>query len=159
MEKNMYLEGSYEFQSKRQLVWDMLLNPEVIGSIIPGANGLEEIGENKYQSTIVVKVGPVHGRFEANIELADIQPVDSYKLLLSGTSPVGYVSGEGRVRLEETDGVTKMFYSGNAVVGGKIAAVGQRLLDLAAKTIAQQGLNALAQKVEARIAQENAAAE
>jgi carbon monoxide dehydrogenase subunit G len=155
----MHLEGTYEFETHQQVVWDMLQDPTVIGSIIPGANGLDEIGDNLYQSVIVVKVGPVQGRFEATVELADLNPIDSYKLILHGKSPVGYVDGEGVVTLEEMGGTTTMIYSGDANVGGRIATVGQRLLDIAAKGIAKQALNALARKIQERIEQENAAAE
>jgi carbon monoxide dehydrogenase subunit G len=155
----MHIEGTYEFQSRRELVWEMLQNPEVIGSIIPGANGLKPIGENRYESAIVVKVGSIQGRFEAQMELTDINPPESYKLIIKGSSPVGHVNGEGRVRLEENNHITTMFYSGDAAIGGKIAAVGQRLLDVAAKAIARQSLNALASKVEERIRAQNDAAE
>lgn len=155
----MHLEGTYEFETNQQLVWDMLQDPDVIGSIIPGANGLEEIGDNKYESVIVVKVGPVQGRFEATVELADLNPIDSYKLILHGKSPVGFVDGEGEVRLEYADNVTTMFYSGDAKVGGRIAAVGQRLLDVAAKGITKQALNALARKIQERIEGENVSVE
>ncbi len=151
----MHLEGSYEFEASQDLVWDMLQDPDVIGSIIPGANGLEEIEERKYASVIVVKVGPVSGRFKADIELADVNPPDTYTLILHSSSPVGHVSGEGVVRLDHVDGVTTMFYSGDTSVGGKIASVGQRLLDVAARTIANQSLNALAKKVRDRIEAEN----
>jgi carbon monoxide dehydrogenase subunit G len=156
----MHLEGTYEFETNQQVVWDMLQDPQVIGSIIPGANGLQPMGDNKYQSVIVVKVGPVQGRFEANIELADLTPPDGYRLIFHGSSPVGLVDGEGVVQLAEAAGVTTMFYSGDAVVGGKIATVGQRLLDVAAKAIAKQALNALARKIRGEIeANESAATE
>ena len=153
----MHLEGTYEFEASQDLVWDMLQNPEVIGSIIPGAAGMKEVDEHKYVSEIVVKVGPVSGRFKADIELADVNPPSSYTLILHSSSPVGHVSGEGLVRLEHADGVTTMLYSGDTSVGGKIASVGQRLLDVAAKTIANQSLNALARKVRDRIEAENQA--
>jgi hypothetical protein len=154
----MEISGDYTFNAPREFVWDILQDPEVIGSIIPGSSGLEEIAENKYTSTIVVKVGPVGGSFKAEIELADIKPPDSYKLILNSNSPVGYVAGEGAVRLEQTGDVTTMFYSGNAKVGGKIAAVGQRLLDVAAKFITKQSLDGLAKRIEDRINAENPAA-
>jgi uncharacterized protein len=152
----MHLEGTYEFQSNRQLVWDMLLNPEVIGSIMPGSQGLTEVEPNKFHTALVVKVGPVNGKFEANIDLADIDEPESYKLIVEGKGPAGHVTGEGVIRLEETNAMTIMHYSGDAKVGGKIAAVGQRLLDVAAKQIAKQSLIKLAKRVEERIDEENA---
>lgn len=147
----MHLEGSYEFYSQRELVWDVLMDIDVLGSIIPGSQGLEEVGENKYQSKLAVKVGPVNGKFEANFELADINAPDNYRIIVNGKGPAGHVSGAGLIRLEGDDSGTVMHYSGDAKIGGKIAAVGQRLLDVAAKQIAKQALRKLSKQVEARL--------
>jgi hypothetical protein len=148
----MKLEGTYTFEASREFVWDMLQDPEVISSIIPGSEQLEEIGENKYLSVLVVKVGPVNGRFEGQVELTDLNAPESYTMIMSGKGPAGHMNGTGNVRLEEQDGTTIMHYTGDAKVGGKIAAVGQRLLDVAAKQLAKQSLNLLAKRIQERIA-------
>ncbi len=148
----MHIEGSYDFKHARELVWDALMDLEVLGSIIPGSQGLEEIGENKYQSKLAVKVGPVNGKFEASFELADVAPPQSYRLLVEGKGPAGHVSGAGTIELSQENGVTVMHYAGDARIGGKIAAVGQRLLDAAAKQVARQALRKLSRQVEARLA-------
>ena len=147
----MHIEGSYDFDSQRELVWDVLMDIDVLGSIIPGSKGLEEIGENKYQSKLSVRVGPVNGKFEANFQLADLNAPESYRLIVDGKGPAGHVAGEGTIRLESADGGTVMHYAGDARIGGKIAAVGQRLLDVAAKQIAKQSLKKLSKQVEARL--------
>ena len=147
----MHIEGSYEFESERELVWDILMDIDVLGSIIPGSKGLQEIGENKYQSKLAVKVGPVNGKFEANIELADVMRPESYRLIVAGKGPAGHVAGEGKIRLEQTETKTVMHYAGDARIGGKIAAVGQRLLDVAAKQITKQALKKLSKQIETRL--------
>jgi len=147
----MHIEGSYEFKSERELVWEVLMDMDVLGSIIPGSKGLEAIGENKYQSKLSVRVGPVNGKFEAQFELADINKPESYRLLVEGKGPAGHVTGEGTIRLARENGVTVMRYAGDARIGGKIAAVGQRLLDVAAKQIAKQSLKKLSKQVELRL--------
>lgn len=147
----MHIEGSYDFDSKRELVWDVLMDIDVLGSIIPGSKGLEEIGENKYQSKLSVRVGPVNGKFESQFELVDVNAPESYRLLVEGKGPAGHVTGEGRIRLEQTNGGTVMHYAGDARIGGKIAAVGQRLLNVAAKQIAKQSLKKLSKQVELRL--------
>jgi len=147
----MHIEGSYEFESERELVWDVLMDIEVLGSIIPGSKGLQEIAANTYQSKLAVKVGPVSGKFESTFELAEVKPPASYKLIVAGRGPAGHVTGEGVIRLEQTAGKTVMYYAGDAKIGGKIAAVGQRLLDIAARQIARQSLNKLARQVESRL--------
>lgn len=148
----MHIEGSYEFESDRELVWSALMDIEVLGSIIPGSKGLQEIGPDKYQSKLAVKVGPVSGKFESTFELADVQPPESYKLIVTGKGPAGHVTGEGTIRLEQQSEKTVMHYAGDAKIGGKIAAVGQRLLDIAAKQIARQSLKKLARQIESRLA-------
>ena len=147
----MHIEGSYEFDSRRELVWDVLMDIDVLGSIIPGSQGLQAIGENKYQSKLAVKVGPVNGKFEANFELADVNAPESYRLIVSGKGPAGHVNGAGVISLAAADGGTVMHYAGDARIGGKIAAVGQRLLDVAAKQIAKQALRKLSKQVEMRL--------
>ena len=147
----MHIEGSYEFDSERQLVWDVLMDIDVLGSIIPGSKGLSEIGENKYQSKLAARIGPVNGKFEANFELTDIMAPESYGLIVDGKGPAGHVSGAGTIRLEAKNGGTVMHYAGDAKIGGKIAAIGQRLLDVAARQIAKQALKKLSKQVEARL--------
>lgn len=147
----MHIEGSYDFESERDLVWDVLMDIDVLGSIIPGSKGLEAIGENKYQSKLAVRVGPVNGKFESKFELVDIDKPESYRILVEGKGPAGHVTGEGMIRLAPADGGTVMHYAGDARIGGKIAAVGQRLLDVAAKQIAKQALKKLSKQIEARL--------
>ena len=147
----MHIEGSYEFDSRRELVWDVLMDIDVLGSIIPGSQGLNEIADNKYQSKLAVKVGPVNGKFEANFELADVNAPESYRLIVEGKGPAGHVTGAGTISLAASDGGTVMHYAGDARIGGKIAAVGQRLLDVAAKQIAKQALRKLSKQVEMRL--------
>lgn len=147
----MHIEGSYEFESQRELVWEVLMDIDVLGSIIPGSKGLQEIGENKYESKLAVRVGPVNGKFESSFELADVKAPESYRLIVAGKGPAGHVTGEGEIRLAQTNGVTVMHYAGDARIGGKIAAVGQRLLDVAAKQIAKQALKKLSKQIEMRL--------
>ena len=147
----MHIEGSYEFDSERELVWDVLMDIDVLGSIIPGSKGLQEIGENKYESKLAVKVGPVSGKFESQIELVDVIEPESYRLLVKGKGPAGHVTGAGEIRLAQENGMTVMHYAGDARIGGKIAAVGQRLLDVAAKQITKQALKKLSKQIETRL--------
>ncbi len=147
----MHIEGSYDFDFDRELVWDVLMDIDVLGSIIPGSKGLEAIGENKYQSKLAVRVGPVNGKFESQFELVDINQPESYRILVEGKGPAGHVTGAGTIRLAQSDGGTVMHYAGDARIGGKIAAVGQRLLDVAAKQIAKQALKKLSKQIEMRL--------
>ena len=147
----MHIEGSYEFDYARELVWDVLMDVDVLGSIIPGSKGLIQIGDNKYESRLSVRVGPVNGKFQSSFELRDVNAPESYRLVVEGKGPAGHVTGEGEIRLAQDNGATVMHYAGDARIGGKIAAVGQRLIDVAAKQITKQALKKLSKQIEARL--------
>ena len=149
----MHIEGSYDFEFESELVWDVLMDIEVLGSIIPGSKGLQEIGENKYQSKLAVKVGPVNGKFEATCRTGGCD-AGARELPSAGRRQrvrPGHVTGEGTIRLTQEGSGTVMYYAGDARIGGKIAAVGQRLLNVAAKQITKQALKKLSKQVEARL--------
>jgi len=146
------LTGTYIFDAPRQAVWDALMDPQVIAAILPGCEKMEETGPNNYRAHIKIKVGPVQGNFEATVALSNIQPPHDYHLSVSGKGTPGFVTGEGDLTLEEQDaGKTLLTYKGKATVGGKLAGVGQRLLDSSAKFIVNQGLNALEKEIKVRI--------
>lgn len=144
------LEGTYTFDAPREVVWEVLLDPQAIAQALPGTQSLEEIEENTYRGVMNVRVGPVQGRFEGTVKLTDITPPEKYHLVVEGKGPQGFVSGEGDLRLEEQDGRTILHYSGQAQVGGRIAAVGQRLIESTARSLVRQGLEALNRQVQAR---------
>lgn len=147
----MKIEGNYTFDAPRKVVWEMFLDPEVLARTMPGCKKLELVGENEYEGMMQMKVGPVQGTFKGNVHLTDLQAPETYHMKVDGRGPSGFVQGEGDVRLEETDeGSTIMHYSGDAQVGGRLAQVGQRLLDSSARAITKQSLENLAKQIDAR---------
>ena len=146
----MKLEGSYTFAAPRQEVWEMLLDPEVLARALPGCEELEQVGENEYKATLNVRVGPVQGRFSGAVSLSDLNPPASYHMKVSGQVAPGLVTCEGNITLEEQDGSTVMHYVGDAQIGGRIASVGQRLLDSSARSLTRQGLQAIDALIQAR---------
>ena len=146
----MDLAGTYTFDAPRDEVWQALMDPTVLVSIMPGCESLEEVGENEYQTTLKIKVGPVQGKFKGNIELLEINEPDSYRMKVDGQGPSGFMKGDGQVKLESQGDSTLMHYTGTAQVGGRIASVGQRLLDSSAKAITKQSLDGLNQQITAR---------
>lgn len=155
----MELSGDYWFDAPQAMVWDALLDPNVLGQVMPGGKGIERIGENQYNGTLEVKVGPVQGTFQGKITLTDIQPPESYKIEVDGKGAPGFVKANGSLKLETRDGKTFMEYSGTAQVGGRIASVGQRLLDSAARSIVKQSLDALNEYLKVQVAQQPSGAE
>lgn len=149
----MQIQGTHTFKAPRQLVWDALQDPTILSMALPGGEQLEKLNENEYKAAMNVRVGPVQGKFEGKIELTDINPIDSYRMKVSGQGAPGFVNGEGNVHLEENGDETLMRYTGDVQVGGKIAGVGQRLIDSTAKSIIRQGLAALDTQIQARVEQ------
>lgn len=154
----MQIQGTHTFKAPQSIVWDALQDPSLLSMALPGGEQLEKLNENEYKAAMNVRVGPVQGKFEGKIELADINAPDSYRMKVSGQGSPGFVNGEGHVRLEASGAETIMHYTGDVQVGGKIAGVGQRLIDSTAKSIIRQGLAALDVQIVARAEQAAAAA-
>ncbi len=146
----MKLDGSYTFAAPRSEVWDALLDPEVLSKALPGCEALEQTGENQYKAVLNVRVGPVQGRFSGTVSLSELNPPVSYHMKVSGQGAPGFVNGEGDITLEEESESTVMHYTGDAQIGGRIASVGQRLLDSSAKSLIRQGLQAIDSLIQAR---------
>ena len=147
----MKIQGEHRFAAPRQEVWEALLDPEVLARTVPGSQGLERTGDNAFQGELKIKVGPVQGVFQGKVTLDDLKPPASYTLKLDGRGAPGFVNGTGGIVLEDDpDGGTLLRYDVVAQVGGRIAGVGQRLLDSSAKVITRQALEALDAQVQAR---------
>ena len=132
----MKLTGSYQINLEKQKVWDALNDPEILKKTIPGCEEFKKNSETKFTATATNKIGPFNASFTGDIELKDLDPPNSYKIVGSGNSTVGFASGEAIVNLEDLEDGTKLTYSVEANVGGKIAQVGSRLIDMTAKKMA-----------------------
>ena len=147
----MKIEGDHRFEAPRESVFEALLDPEVLARTLPGVQSLTSTGENEYRGALDIRVGPVQGRFQGKVALSEIEPPESYRLQMSGQGPHGFVNGSGSIRLEDEQGGTRLFYDVDAQVGGRIAGVGQRLLDSSAKALTRQALEGLEKQIAARV--------
>ena len=132
----MKLSGSYQIKLEKQKVWEALNDPEILKKTIPGCEEFIKKSETEFTATATNKIGPFNASFTGDIELKDLNPPHSYKITGSGNSPVGFANGEAIVSLEDEDNGTKLTYTVEANVGGKIAQVGARLIDMTAKKMA-----------------------
>ncbi|MDA7552345.1 carbon monoxide dehydrogenase subunit G [Candidatus Pelagibacter sp.] len=132
----MKLTGSYQIKLEKQKVWEALNDPEILKAAVPGCESFEKKSETEFVATATNKIGPFNASFSGDIELKELNPPNSYKIIGSGNSPVGFATGEAVVKLEDYEGGTKLSYSVQANVGGKIAQVGSRLIDMTAKKMA-----------------------
>ncbi len=147
----MKIEGSHTFNASQDVVWPMLLDPEVLARVMPGCDKLEKTAEGEYEGQLNIKVGPVQGKFKGKVILSDIQEPESYHLEVNGRGPAGIIKGTGKLHLTAEEDTTVMDYEGDAQVSGRIAQVGQRLIDTSAKAIIRQSLEGLDQQVQARV--------
>jgi len=132
----MKINGSYEIALDKNSVWKALNDPEILKKSIPGCEEFMKNSDKDFTATATNKIGPFNATFSGNIELKDLNPPNSYKISAQGNSPVGFATGEAVVKLVENNGITKLTYSVEANVGGKIAQLGSRLIDMTAKKMA-----------------------
>ncbi|MEJ2733837.1 MAG: carbon monoxide dehydrogenase subunit G [Anaerolineae bacterium] len=151
----MKLEGEYIFDGPREAVWEIVRDPEVLATALPGTQSLEQVSENEYAGKMHVRIGPVSGIFAGKIVVSDEVPPESCTLSVEGRGAPGFANGTGHVRLAEQEGdKTLLKYDGEMQVGGRIASVGQRLIDTASKSMIGQGLESLNNALQARMTAE-----
>ena len=132
----MKLSGSYQINLEKQKVWEALNDPEILRKSIPGCEDFKRNSDTDFTATATNKIGPFNASFTGDIKLKEINAPHSYVIEGSGNSPVGFASGEAKVKLEDSEEGTKLSYEVEANVGGKIAQVGSRLIDMTAKKMA-----------------------
>ena len=148
----MKVAGEYTFNAPRQEVWEGLLDPDVLAATMPGCEKLELTGENTYEGVLNIRVGPVQGKFQGKVQLEEIDPPNGYTMNVNGQGAPGFVRASAKIAIEPDGERTLMRYEGDAQVGGRIASVGQRLLDSSVKAIIRQSLEGLDKTLQARAA-------
>jgi carbon monoxide dehydrogenase subunit G len=135
----MTMTGEVQLPASREDVWAKLNDPEVLKVCIPGCESLEVTGENEFQAVATNKIGPVKARFKGKVKLSDLDPPNGYKISGEGDGGVaGFAKGGATVALQPKDGGTLLTYNVEAQIGGKLAQLGQRLVNGAAKKLADQ---------------------
>ena len=130
--------GTVDIAATPEQVFAVLLDPQALARVIPGCNALEADGPNRYKADVTVGIGLIKARYEARIELSEIDAPRSLRLAGQGLSSLGTGAGDGLVRLEADGAGTTLHYDYQAQVGGKVAMVGSRMLEGAAKVIVAQ---------------------
>jgi carbon monoxide dehydrogenase subunit G len=126
----MDIQGEKILQADRNTVWQALNDPRVLQRCLAGCDTFEADGDNRYRVAMAATVGPVRARFAGKLELRDVQPPTSYALNFEGSGGVaGFGKGSASVVLDDVPEGTRLRYSANAQVGGRLAQVGARLID------------------------------
>ncbi len=137
----MDFQGRYLIPAPPNAVWAALHDPDILASCIPGSQSVTRLSETDYEAVAVIKIGPVKARFSGKVNWQDADPADGFTHagILSGEGkggPAGFAKGQSEVRLAVEGENTVLTYSAKAIVGGKLAQIGQRLIDSTAKSIA-----------------------
>lgn len=140
-------DGAATVTAPPETVWAMLLDPDVLASVIPGSHGVRKLSDTRFRADVTLGVGPVKGRYKAEVILSDLDEPRAVTLTGTVTGGLGSGGGTGRLTLEpDGSGGTRIAYVYEAAVGGKVAAVGGRLLDGAARVIIGGFFTALARR-------------
>ena len=135
----MTMTGEIQLAAPRELVWAKLNDPAVLKSCIPGCEELEETEDHGFRAVAKMKVGPVSARFKGRVTLSDLDPPNGYRISGEGEGGVaGFAKGGATVALADKDGGTLLSYNVEAQIGGKLAQLGQRLINGAAKKLADE---------------------
>jgi len=133
----MTMNGECELPVTRETVWEKLNDPATLKACIPGCEQLDKLSDTEFQAVATTKIGPVKARFKGKVTLSDLDPPNSYKISGQGDGGVaGFAKGGATVKLAPKNGGTLLSYTVEAQVGGKIAQIGQRLINGAAKKLA-----------------------
>src|SRR4029453_6207556 len=146
----MTMSGEYHPPAPREDVWQKLNDPEVLKSCIPGCEELEKLSDTEFRAVATTKIGPVKARFKGTGRLSDLDPPNGYRISGEGDGGVaGFAKGGATVALVAKDGGTLLTYNVEAQIGGKLAQLGQRLVNGAAKKIADEFFQKFASSVGA----------
>ncbi len=134
----MQLSNQQTLPVTQQQAWEALNDVTLLQQAIPGCESITPTGDNQYEALVVAAIGPVKAKFKGKLKLEDLQPPTSYKLVFEGQGgAAGHGKGSAEIRLEAKGArETVLHYTANATVGGKIAQIGSRLVDMAAQKMA-----------------------
>lgn len=147
----MKIEGQYTFDGPREILWQLVRDPNILATCLPGSPSVRQVGEREYEGEIGIRVGPISGAFAGLLSVSNEVPPASCTLTVEGKGKVGFVKGVGNIDMvEEGPGKTLMKYTGEVQIGGKVASVGQRLFDSVSRSMIEQALGKLNETLRAR---------
>jgi uncharacterized protein len=144
----MTMNGEVQLAAPREVVWAKLNDAEVLKQCIPGCEELNKTSDTGFSAVATIKIGPVKARFKGRVQLSDMDPPNGYKISGEGEGGVaGFAKGGAVVKLTDKDGGTLLSYDVESQIGGKLAQLGQRLVQGTAKKLADDFFNKFAAAV------------
>jgi len=139
------VSGSYTLAVRQEKAYALLQDPDVLARSIPGCETIVPIAENTYQMKMKLVIASLAGLFDAKVTLADQQPPRSFRLMVEGSGKLGFVKGDGLLHLAPDGESTTISYEGTVQVGGTLAGVGQRLVDMTSKLLIKRFFEKIAE--------------
>ncbi len=143
----MKIEGEYLLPAHRERVWEALNDPKVLTAVVPGLKSLEPTGEDSYDATLELAIGPVRSSYEGKARITDRTPLERMTLTVEGGGRPGTIKATGVLTLDDNEGGTMVRYSGDVQMTGMLMSVGHRLFGGVAKQLAGQFFKALEREV------------
>jgi carbon monoxide dehydrogenase subunit G len=154
----MDMSGECVIAAPRQAVWEALNDPEILKQCIAGCESVDKTSDTSFEAKVTAKVGPVRAKFSGRVNMSDIDPPNGYTISGEGTGgAAGFAKGGAKVALSDDPEGTKLEYSVDATVGGKLAQIGSRLIDSTAKKMANDFFGKFAELVAANAEPETTA--
>ena len=148
----MNMTGEVQLPASRETVWAMLNEPAVLKSCIPGCESLDKDSDNEFWAVATIKIGPVKARWKGKVRFSNLDPPNSYRISGEGDGGVaGFAKGGAKVSLANKDGGTLLSYNVEAQIGGKLAQLGQRLINSVAKKTADDFFGNFAAAVRPKV--------
>jgi uncharacterized protein len=146
----MTLNGEIQLAAPRAVVWAKLNDAAVLKTCIPGCEELDKTSDTEFRAVATIKVGPVKARFKGQVQLSDLDPPNGYRISGAGEGGVaGFAKGAATVKLTDHNGGTLLTYDVESQIGGKLAQLGQRLVQGTAKKLADDFFSKFAAAVAA----------
>jgi hypothetical protein len=145
----MKIEGSYTLAAPRERVYALLLDPQVLKRAIPGCEEIAPSGENAFRVSMKAGLATIRGKVEGDIRIEEARAPEHYRLAMSGKGMGSFVNGFANLNLTEAAGGTEVRYEGEANIGGMIAAVGNRMIELAVRKALSDFFERIAQEAAA----------
>ena len=148
----MNMTGEVQLPASRETVWAMLNELAVLKRCIPGCESLDKDSDNEFRAIATIKIGPVKARWKGKVRFSNLDPPNSYSISGEGEGGVaGFAKGGAKVSLANKDGGTLLSYNVEAQIGGKLAQLGQRLINSVAKKTADDFFENFAAAVRPKV--------
>jgi len=145
----MKISGSNTVPVGIERAYAALQDPVILAQCMPGCEALEKVADGDYAMKMKMALAALSGQFQGKVRIADPNPFTSFKLIVEGSGKIGFMKGEGALRLTPHGDSTVVAFDGDVHVGGTIAAVGQRLIDTTARMMIKRFFDKLAEVVAA----------